>query len=142
MNQSLLEQVILVDTSAIMALEDPQDDFHQQAERFFTTTTGVIWASMNATQHEAYTLLRRRLGFARAMRTYDFLVGSTVHQVTFIPADEPAARNQLVRFSEHELSFHDALLATVMKRMGIYRTFAFDHHFRFFGFEVLPGPTR
>jgi predicted nucleic acid-binding protein len=48
----------------------------------------------------------------------------------------------LERFKEHGLSFHDALVAAVMKRLGIYRAFAFDRHFWLFGFEVLPGRTR
>ena len=144
MNDTYYEQAILIDTSAIIALEDPQDQFHQQAKAFLeaTETEPVLLAALNATAQETYTTVRRQLGFEVAVQRYDFLVGDTIIKLRFASDDERAARDELERFREHELSFHDALMAVVMKRLGIYRVFAFDHHFGYFGFEILPGSTR
>ncbi|MBM4036055.1 MAG: type II toxin-antitoxin system VapC family toxin [Planctomycetes bacterium] len=142
MNGSLLAQVVLIDTSAAVALEDPGDQFHKDAKAFFTSAADVVWASVNVTAHEAFTRARHRLGYEPAICLYDFLTGEEVYRIPFASQDEVQARRQLERFREHRLSFHDALIAAVMKRVGIYRTFAFDRHFWLFGFEVLPGRTR
>ena len=55
------------------------------------------------------------------------------------PGDEKSALAILERFSEHAISFHDALCAAVMRRLGIYRVFTFDKDYWVMGFEVLPG---
>ena len=142
MATTFLEEAILVDTSAAIALADRDDQFHKAAESFYESTTDVVWATLNATAHETYTRARYILGFDEALRLYDFLTGQPLMCMPFIAEDEGVARNHLVRFCEHKLSFHDALFAAVMKRIGIYKAFTFDHHFWLFGFEVLPGRTR
>jgi predicted nucleic acid-binding protein len=142
MTRTFMEEAILVDTSAAIALADRNDQFHEAAECFYGSTTGVVWASLNATAHETYTRARFALGFREALRLYDFLTGRPLMCMPFIGEDEGVARDHLVRFHEHKLSFHDALFAAVMKRIGIYRAFTFDRHFFLFGFEVLPGPVR
>jgi predicted nucleic acid-binding protein len=45
----------------------------------------------------------------------------------------------LEKYSDQKISFHDALCAAVMLRIGAYRAFAFDKHFWIMGFEMLPG---
>ena len=141
MNSTFLQQVVLFDSSAAVALGDPSDQFHNDAHLFFSSTTDVIWASLNATAHETFTVARRRLGFSSAIRLYDFMTGCRMYRIIYGREDELQAREHLVRLRDHGLSFHDALAAAVMKRLGIYRMFSFDHHFFLFGFEVLPGRT-
>lgn len=141
MSNGYLTQAIFVDTSAIIALKDGRAKYHEDAQRFWETATGIVWASLNATAQETYTRARFSLGFGTALRLYDLLKSEDVTSISFSGHDEDQARITLERFSEHDLSFHDALLATVMKRVGGYRVFTFDHHFYLFGFEVLPGPT-
>jgi predicted nucleic acid-binding protein len=142
MNRTFLAQAVLIDTSAAVALEDPTDQFHNDAKTFYETASGIVWASVNATAQETYTVARYNLGFSKAIHLYDFLTAEPVFRIPFVREDEVSAREALVRFKEHPLSFHDALVAAVMKRIGIFRTFAFDHHFWLLGFEVLPGRTR
>lgn len=142
MTTTFLEEAILIDTSAVVAMADPRDQFHDAAQCFFESTTGVVWAALNATAHETYTRARYAFGFDRAIELYDFMTGEPLVTIPFNAEDESAAREHLARFSDHKLSFHDALFAAVMKRIGIYRAFSFDYHFCLFGFEVLPGPTR
>jgi predicted nucleic acid-binding protein len=139
MSGAYLAQAVFVDTSAVVALKDKQAQHHEDAQRFWDTASGIVWASLNATAQETYTRARFRLGFRAALSLYDLLKGENVVGVSFSPADEIQARLTLARFKEHDLSFHDALLAMVMKRLGGYRVFTFDHHFYLFGFEVLPG---
>lgn len=142
MTTSFMREAILIDTSAAIALADRNDQFHKAAESFYESTTDVVWATLNTTAHETYTRARYDLGFDKALELYDYLTGEPLLCMPFIAEDERVARDHLVRFREHKLSFHDALFAAVMKRKGIYRAFAFDYHFWLFGFEVMPGPTR
>lgn len=57
----------------------------------------------------------------------------------FEASDESEALRILDRYVEHSLSFHDALCAATMKRVGIYRIFTFDSDFTILGFETLGG---
>jgi len=134
-----LADAILVDASAAIALRNTKDQFHPIANRFFQVTTNVLWVALNATAHETYTRARYDLGFKQAISLYDFLKKEPLLQLYFQSKDEDEARCLLERYSDQPISFHDALCATVMKRVGIYKVFTFDRHFYSFGFEVFPG---
>lgn len=50
-------------------------------------------------------------------------------------ADEAAARRILTRYSDRAFSYTDTTSFAVMKRRGIRTAFAFDPHFRQYGFQ-------
>jgi len=139
MNSILFKQAVFIDTSAVKELEDSKGEFHLEAHQFAKSAVDFVWVALNATTHESYTRIRYDHGPQRAIHVYDWLRGPEVTCVPFDEEDEKKARIDLDRFKSHKLSFHDALLAAVMKRLGAYRVFSFDHHFYLFGFEVLPG---
>jgi predicted nucleic acid-binding protein len=91
------------------------------------------------TAHETYTRARYLLGFDAALQAHDLLRGKEIVPVLFTEYDEAQARLTLEKYREHKLSFHDALLACVMKRVGVYKVFSFDRDFYILGFEILPG---
>lgn len=133
---------VLIDASAAVALANAKDQFHVIAKRFFDSTTDILWVTMNATAHESYTRARYDFGFQKAITLYEFLKKDPLYYIRFESDDEEKAIHLLKKYSDQDISFHDALCAAVMKRIGIYRAFSFDHHFYNFGFEVLPGTTR
>ncbi len=137
-----LAEALLVDTSAAIALKDTSDQFHSETLHFFESTENVLWVILNVTTHEAYTRARYNLGFHDAIDLYDFLKDKSTYQLDFVPDDEREARRLLIKYSDHRLSFHDVLCAAVMKRVGIYKAFAFDRHFYCFGFQIFPGPLQ
>ncbi len=137
----LLSQAVFIDSSAVLELEQEDAKYHMAAGALWASGSGVVWASLNATAQEAYTRARTNLGFEPAIRLYDMLKADPVLHIAFKGEDEAEARAILVKYKDQDLSFHGALLAAVMKRVGSYRVFSFDHHFYLFGFEVLPGPT-
>jgi predicted nucleic acid-binding protein len=137
----LYAEAILIDSSAAIALINYKDQFHDEAFRFFNSTENIVWVCFNITAHEAYTRARYDLGFSSAISLYDFLKSNNFYQLNLEPVDEIEARELLDKYADHDLSFHDALCAAVMKRAGIYKAFAFDHHFYYFGFELFPGLT-
>jgi len=138
---SLFSNAILIDTSAVIALSNPEDRYYNDAKCFFESSEDILWVVLNCTKHETYTRARYDFDYSRAIFLYDMLSCNTFHQIFFNSEDEKEARSLLERYSDHDLSFHDALCVSVMKKFGIYRAFSFDRHFYIFGFEVFPGGT-
>jgi uncharacterized protein len=130
-----------VDSSALIALFDERDQWHREAKRFYDQET-FSWVTLNTTAHEVYTRVRYDRDCASALRIYDFLRSGTMTVVPFIREDEDYARGVLEKYSDHKLSFHDALCAAVMLRIGAYRAFSFDKDFWILGFEMLPGSAQ
>jgi predicted nucleic acid-binding protein len=135
------DRMVLVDTSGIIALLDPDDQFHQEAEDFFKKADDILWFTVNVTSHELFTRFRYDKGFSSALSGYDFLRGVQFNVLSFDDQDEKSARCLLEKYKDHKMSYHDGLCASVMIRKSIYRIFCFDKHFWNFGFEVLPGRT-
>ncbi|MGO8813250.1 MAG: type II toxin-antitoxin system VapC family toxin [Terriglobia bacterium] len=135
------DRMVAVDTSAVIALHNPRDQFHDQAVQFFETAEGFVWLALNVTTHELFTRVRYDEGLPSALSRYDFMKGERFRPLSFDANDEISARNLLEKYHDQTLSFHDALCAVVMIREGIYKIFSFDRDFWIFGFEVLPGTT-
>lgn len=138
---TLYSGAVLVDTSAVLALLNRDDRHHQAADTFFGQNRGAyVWIALNATSHEAFTRSRYDSGsVAAALERYDFLRQQPLKLIEFTSDDEAAARKTLAKYEDQVLSYHDALCAAVMLRLGLFKVFSFDHHFWVLGFEVLPG---
>ena len=135
---TIYEHIALVDTSAVIALHDPNDRFHASA-RAFLENTHLRLVALNVTAHEGFTRGRYGHGLDRGLAHFDFLRSSRLDCICFTKSDEVAAYSMLVQYADQRLSFHDALCGAVMLRQGIYKVFAFDKDFFTFGFELLPG---
>ena len=136
---SLFSDAILIDTSAALALSNPTDEYYDFAQSFLASSLGKVLVVLNFTKYESYTRARYDLGYSDAISLYYFLSSASFYQVFFDEKDEEEARLLLEKYDDQDLSFHDALCATVMKKFGIYKAFAFDKHFYVLGFEVYPG---
>lgn len=133
------QKAALIDTSAVLALHSPTDRWHSAALAAYAANRGLTWIVLNETSHETYTRARYDLGFRSAEEQYRFLRERDLTVIAFEAADETKAFDVLSRYHEHPLSFHDALCAAIMIRLGVYRVFAFDKHFTTLGFEVFPA---
>lgn len=140
MIQSYYDGVVLFDTSAVIALHDPEEPRHQDVLTFFSSTKGLVWAALDLTSHECFTTVRYTRGYQPALEHYSFLRECNITLIRFQPIDEVTALDVLRRYQDHEISFHDALCFAAMKRLGIYRVVSIDSDFRLFGVEVLPHP--
>ena len=135
------EKAALIDSSAVIALHDTDDQFHADALRFYIERSDLVWCTLDVTAHELFTRVRYRSSAIAALEHFDFLRNSNVFRLyRFSPVDEDEAHDILTRYSDHTISFHDALCAAAMKRLGILRIFSFDRDFAVMGFEVFPGP--
>ena len=138
----LYDGLVLIDTSAVVALLDDSDQFHEDATLFFENPPNVRWISLNVTAHETFTRLRYNHSIARGIQGYDFLRSDSVRVLHFEEDDDLQAKQLLEKYNDQVLSYHGALCAAVMISTGIYKVFGFDKDFFVFGFELLPGPYR
>ncbi len=127
---------ILVDTSAVFALLDRSDVCHADARalledlrhrRIEPLLTNFIVA-------ESHALLLSRLGAELARR---WLLGNAWPIERVSEEDESRARAILARYTDKTFSYTDATSFAVMERLRLKAAFAFDPHFRQYGFQVL-----
>lgn len=127
---------VLVDTSAIFALLDRSDVRHPAARdvlgdlrrrRVSPLITNFIVA-------ESHALLLSRLD-ADTARRWLFQNVWPIERVS--DDDETRARTVLRQYTDKTFSYTDATSFAVMERLGLKTAFAFDPHFRQYGFQVV-----
>ncbi len=138
MTGSVYDQFMLIVTSAVIALSEPTDQFHEDASAFVHQDTGFVWFTVNATAHEVFTRVRYDKGLRDALARFDLLRGPKFRILRFDDEDEQRARKLLKKYRDQTI---DALCAVMMLRYGIYRIFSFDRDFWSMGFQVMPGRT-
>ncbi len=141
--RNVYEKLILIDSSAVIALHSDKDKLHPFAKEFYIAQNDKYFIALNCTSHESYTRARYLSNFKSAWNHYQFLKNNNnIQIVRFLKSDENEAEKLLKKYKEHKISFHDALCAAVMFRLQIFKIFSFDKHFHILGFEVLPGITK
>jgi len=133
---------VVIDTSAAVAIVDENDRMHDIAiESLAEMRQRNVLCAVDVTAHESFTRLRYNRDLLHAEMGYAFLRDSNVSVLEFEFPDEDRAIGLIRKYNDKVLSFHDALCAAVMLRLGLFRVFSFDSDFWSFGFEVSPGQT-
>lgn len=130
---------ILVDTSAVFALVDRSDHFHSAAKAGLGRLRKARSEPLltNFLVAECHALLLARLGAPLARK---WLMGNVwpIQRVTV--DDEAQAMSIISQYTDKTFSYADATSFAVMERLAIRTAFAFDPHFRQYGFQVLGLP--
>ncbi len=131
---------VFVDTSALYAALDADDDNHALAVRTWRSLgeAGEAPATSNYVLVETIALVARRLGL-QAVRDFqaDFAPLLAVHWV-----DEPLhdlGVAALLTAGRRNLSLVDCVSFEVMRQQGLDKAFAFDPHFGEQGFACMPS---
>jgi predicted nucleic acid-binding protein len=131
--------VIFVDTSALLALVDINDQFNSQAfskwQQFLlddeTLTTN------NYVLVESISLAQRRVGL-EAVRIIQERLAPYL-DIDWLDEDmHIAAVERVLSVNRRNLSLVDCSSFNSMRRLGIQTVFTFDEHFREQGFSVIP----
>jgi predicted nucleic acid-binding protein len=127
---------ILVDTSAVYALLDRGDDWHNAArdslERLKNTRSEPFLTNFIVAECHALTLARLGAGLARSWLLTNVWA---VERVTL--DDEVSAKEIIRKYTDKTFSYTDATSFAVMERLGLRTALAFDPHFRQYGFQVI-----
>ena len=128
---------VLVDTSALYALLDEDDDNHPRAKAIWPDLVGGADLVTQAyAVVETSALVQRRLG----MRAVGALHDGLLQVVDTIPVDLATHRLAVDRWrgsGDRDLSLVDATSFVVMTEAGIAEAFAFDDDFAEAGFRLV-----
>ncbi|MBC8235194.1 type II toxin-antitoxin system VapC family toxin [bacterium] len=132
--RSIKERTIFVDSGAFLALLDADDSRHAEAvkllekierENYPTITTNFVVA-------EAHALILSNLG-ADVAREWLKNLSIPIWQVD--KSEEDEAKEIIFKFNDKGYSLTDAISFMVMRKIGAQKVFAFDRHFKQFGYQ-------
>lgn len=131
---------VLVDTSAVYALLDRNDRCHDAArealESLRKRRTEPLLTNFIVAECHALSLSRLGADIARK-----WLLGNIWPVERVSVEDETKARVIIGQYTDKTFSYTDATSFAVMERLGVKTAFAFDPHFRQYGFLVV-GPSQ
>lgn len=132
---------IFVDSSAWIALYNPQDQHHAAIVPVWQSLAKkpVSLVTSDYVLDEVYTFLRRRAGLQACMAFNSLVVSSSVLNVLDVT---PTLRHQaweiLTKHDDKVLSFTDCTSFAVMRQLHLMDVLTFDDDFRKAGFLVIP----
>jgi len=131
---------LFVDTSAILAVMNADDEFHSSARKAWAEALSGD-APLVVTNYilvETVALLQARVGIeAVTLFENDVLPVFDIRWVD--EATHRTAMAMLLAAGRRRLSLVDCASFECMRRSGIQRAFTFDPHFREQGFEIVPS---
>ena len=130
---------IFVDTSAFLAVLDGSDDKHKAAKQFWERiiSSGDLLLSHNYILVETSALILRRFGM-EAVRVFEQDIFPILRIIWVTKEVHSAAVSAHLMADRRTLSLVDCVSFEVMRRTGVRKAFAFDRHFRDYGYEVNP----
>ena len=129
---------VFVDTSGILALLVSTEKNHAKAKRVFAKLEAMD-ATLHTTSYvllELYALIGRRFGLNALSRFRTEM--APLFTVAWVDDDlHEAGLDFLFHEKTRRLSLVDAVSFVFMRRQGMFGAFAFDSHFKKFGFQLL-----
>lgn len=132
-------EAVFVDTGAWIALALTRDPYHERARELWEKLLGhgARLSTSIPVVLETFTFLDRNASRDVALAWKDSL--GSVRGLKILACSREDLRQSWDCFSRgdlHELSAVDATSFVIMRRAGIGRAFAFDHHFATVGFRM------
>ena len=131
----------VVDTSALLALANPRDQYHdvarETAHRFLAG--GGRWLGTPLVLGELHTHLLYRRGPAPARGVIGALLRDPAYAWLDVGPElvQEAVAHWLERYADQRFSLTDAVSFEVMRRERLKTAFAYDRDFETAGFELL-----
>jgi len=130
---------IFIDTSALYALLDRDDDNHQAAKTAWTKILNAenTLVTSNYVLVETLALMQNRLGVAAVRAFQEDLL--PILNVEFVNLEtHRSGTSALLAASKRNLSLVDCISFELMRTLGIKTAFAFDAHFKEAGYQAMP----
>ena len=133
-----MSRSLFVDSGAWIALTNPRDQHHLDADRLFRAAaeSRLRLITTNLVVAEVHRFLLHRSGLVIAARALDHIEAAENLSVEFATAEHHrVAREWLVRFADQPITYTDAVSFAVMKARRCRAALTFDRHFEIAGFE-------
>ncbi len=130
---------IFIDTSAFLAVLDESDKYHKSAQPFCTQIINEedVLICHNYILVETSAVLLRRIGM-KAVRVFEQDIVPVLHIIWMTKEVHSAAVSTHLMANRRSLSLVDCVSFEVMHRTGVRKAFAFDRHFKEYGYEIHP----
>lgn len=130
---------IFVDTSAILAVLDGNDHNHAKAALYWEKIikSGDVLLCHNDILVETSALILRRFGM-EAIRIFEQDISPILRIIWVTKEVHSAAVSAHLMADRRTLSLVDCVSFEVMRRTGVRKAFAFDRHFRDYGYAIYP----
>jgi len=131
--------MILIDTSAVLAMLSLQDGSHLIAKQAWhdLIQKSVLLYTNNYLLVEAYALVQNRLGMS-AIRDLQEKIIPWLHKEWINTRQHQEIVDSFITANRRQLSLVDCASFATMRRLGLRTAFTFDPHFAEQGFEVVP----
>lgn len=132
---------IFVDTSAWVALADRDNAYHKKAAAIYPSLlkTHKNLITSNLVIAEAYVLILNELGHKASLNFLEGIkVSPRILKMYSNEETEADAEEILVKYSDQNFSYTDAVSFAIMKGQKMRKAFCFDKHFLTAGFENIP----
>ena len=128
--------MIFLDTSAIYALADENDNDYKEAKELFALALSQEQELVlhNYILVEAGALIQRRLGLEETKKLFQEI--AKFHIIWIDPPLHKLAEDYFHTHATRKLSFVDCTSFVVMQKQGIKHAFAFDDDFQKAGFSL------
>lgn len=139
-HRSIYERSVFLDTGALIALNVPSDEHSHEAN---TCSNSIYDQKLptfvsNVSLIETHKRILFDINYQQALNFLNEIYASSITILRFIESDELEARKIISKFSDQQFTFYDAINFAIMKRVGIFKAFTFDHHYSVFGFQKIP----
>jgi predicted nucleic acid-binding protein len=130
---------LFVDTSAWLALNYKNDQYHDEAVSKITKVRQqkIQLVTSEYVFDESITIIRYRISHRAAVAFGDALISSNVASIEDI-ADEERLKAWVLfkKYRDKDLSFTDCTSFALMVKLKLQKAFSFDDHFKQVGFEL------
>ena len=130
---------LFVDTSAWLALNDKNDQYHDEAVSKITKVRQqkIQLVTSEYVFDESVTIIRYRISHKAAVAFGDALMSSNVASIEDITYEERLKAWVLFKkYRDKDLSFTDCTSFALMVKLKLQKAFSFDDHFKQVGFEL------
>jgi hypothetical protein len=130
---------LFVDTSAWLALNNKNDQYHDEAVSKITKVRQqkIQLVTSEYVFDESVTIIRYRISHRAAVAFGDALISSNVASIEDITDEERLKAWVLFKkYRDKDLSFTDCTSFALMVKLKLQKAFSFDDHFKQVGFEL------